>query len=158
MEIEHAGGLNENPRSLWKICRALSNPLRLELMRIVYTKENDNFENQIVMMVVARQAIFRAYLNMLVGAGLIGVERDRIKVYSKLWSRHRGTEELCRVLNDHFTECGKDWQLEIIRRIRPFSHFNRLAIIGRLMTGPATKEVLSKCTGTIVNTLDHTSG
>ena len=155
MEIELAGGLNENPRSLWKICRALANPLRLELMRIVYTSGGDNYENQIVKMVEVRQAIVSAYLNMLVGAGLIGVERDCIKVYFKPWPRHRGTGELCRVLNDHFIGCDEGWQREIIRRVRPFSHFNRLAILGRLMNGPATKDELRESTGTIVKTLDH---
>jgi len=40
-------------------------------------------------------------------------------------------------------------------KIRPFAHFNRLAILGRLLVGPATKAELKTCAGTIVKTFEH---
>jgi len=156
MDVEYAGGLDENFRSLWKICRALSNPLRLELLRIVYTQQGDNCERQIVRMVAARQAIVSAYLNQLVAAGLVAVERDRIKVYFKPWPRHGAAEELCRVLKACYLEDPPEgWTTELVRLIRPFAHFNRLAMLGRLLLGPATKAELKACTGTIVKTFEH---
>ena len=156
MEIEYAKGLNENARSLWKICRAMANPLRLELLRLIYTQQGDNFENQIVRIVGARQAVVSNYLNQLVAAGLIGVERDRVKAYFKPWPRHHETEELCRVLAEYFHgELPDNWNHELMKSIRPFSHFNRLMMIGRLLQGPATKAQLGECAGTIVKTLNH---
>lgn len=154
--IEYAQGMVEHSRTLWMISRAVSNPLRLRMLRLIYTCEDDLNESAIRRILGIEQSVSSIYLNQLSNAGLIGAERDGVKVYFRPWARGGSTEELCRALSDYFKATTHDgWMDDLLTLIKPYTHFNRLAMLARLMDGPATKAELMESAGTIVRTMEH---
>lgn len=154
--IEYAQGMVEHSRTLWRICRAVSNPLRLRMLRLIYTCKDDLNESAIRRILGIEQSVSSIYLNQLSNAGLIGAERDGVKVYFRPWAKGGSTEELCRALADYFqTPLSDGWIDDLLTQIKPYTHFNRLAMLARLMDGPATKDELMKSAGTIVRTMEH---
>lgn len=146
----------EHSRTLWRICRAASNPLRLNMLRLIYTCKSDLNESMIRRILGIEQSVASIYLNQLSNAGLVGAERDGVKVYFRPWAKGGSTGEFCRVLSEFFKKVsGNQWMDDLLTLLKPYSHFNRLAMLSRLMDGPATKEELMSAAGTVVRTMEH---
>ena len=137
------------------MCRAVCNPLRLEMMKFIYIDQKDCCVTDIAKLFKVPVAVASIYLNQLCQAGLIGAERDHVKVYFKPWQKGDVPCEFCRVLKDVFEDKRQDWKEYIMTQVKAFSHPNRLAMLLRLISGDATISELKKAAGKCVKTLKH---
>ena len=154
---ENALGMVEHSRTLWKICRAASNPLRLRMLKLIYTSQDDLNESKIRRLLDIDQSVASIYLNQLCVAGLIGAERDGVKVYFRAAAREGFSEEFSYVLTQYFNDHENDpeWMDDLLTVLKPYAHFNRLAMLCRLIDGPATKDELLESAGKVVRTIEH---
>lgn len=106
------------------------------------------------------------YLNQLNASGLIRVERHEIKVFyedpylTSVQSSNGGgmpnSEKFGRCLKEFLkNELSDGWEIDLMTILRGFSHFNRLAMLVRLVHGDATVNELKSSIGTCVKTLEH---
>ena len=153
--IEESKGFEEHTRTLWKMCRAVCNPLRLEMMKFIYSDQRDWCVTDIAKYFEIPIPVASIYLNQLCLAGFIGAERDHIKVYFKPWQKGDSPIEFCLVLKEVFEENRPDWKEYIMTQVKAFAHPNRLAMLQRLMSGSATVAELKKAAGKCVKTMKH---
>lgn len=144
--------------TLWRTCRAMMNPLRLQLLRLVFEHDDEYTVTEFAKALHIEQSTATIYLRQLNARGLIGVRRQRIKVFyntepdrslPEALAIRESMRELCR------EKLTKGWLTETMTVLRAFTHFNRLAILGELMKGPATLQELSKAIGVCVKSLHH---
>ena len=153
--MKECKGFEEHGRTIWKICRALCNPLRLEMMKFIYLQQRNCCVTDIAGLFEIPIPVASIYLNQLCSAGLIGAERDHVKVYFMPWQRGNAPTELCRALHDIFKESPPEWKEYLMTRVKAFTHPNRLAMLLRLMKGEATVAELKKSAGKCVKTMRH---
>ena len=147
--------------TLWRTCRALMNATRLRMLRLAVEGEGALCVRDYARGLGLTDAVASIYLRQLNARGLIGVRRDRIKVFYN-GEQDRSLPDsmaLQTALRTFFAakpESG--WETEIMTILRAFSHFNRLAILIRLADGPATLDDLFKAMGVCVKSVYHHLG
>jgi len=147
--------------TLWRTCRALMNPMRLRMFRLALEGEGRLCVRDYAKGFAMPDSIASIYLRQLNARGLLGVRRDRIKVfYNAEQDRSLPDASAIQVaLTDYFASGPEDgWESEIMTILRAFSHFNRLAIIIRLAEGPATMNELFGVMGVCVKSVYHHLG
>lgn len=149
---------NELAPTLWRTCRAMMNPLRLNLLRTVFDHDDAYTVTDFAKALGIEQSTATIYLRQLNARGLIGVRRQRIKVFYNT-NPDRSLPEALAIRETMRTLCAGevsgDWIPEVMTILRAFSHFNRLAMLGRLFHGPATIGELSDAAGVCVKSLYH---
>ena len=144
--------------TLWRTCRAMMNPLRLRLLRMVFDHDDAYTVTDFAKALGVEQSTATIYLRQLNARGLIGVRRQRIKVFYNT-QPDRSLPEALAIRETMRTLCSgqmsEGWVSEILTVLRAFSHFNRLAMLERLFDGPATLDDLSDAMGVCVKSLYH---
>jgi len=153
-------GNGEKPLAptLWRTCRALLNPLRLNLLRMVFDHDDTYTVTDFARALGIEQSTATIYLRQLNARGLIGVRRQRIKVFYNTNPDRSLPEALSirETMRKLFAgQLDEEWVAEFMTILRAFSHFNRLAMLGRLIRGPATISELSEAAGVCVKSLYH---
>lgn len=106
-------------------------------------------------------SIASIYLRQLNARGLLGVRRDRIKVFYNCEQDASLPDSIAihDALRDYLASgVKKGWESEIMTFLRAFSHFNRLAMLVRLSRGPATMDELFESMGVCVKSVYHHLG
>ena len=156
------GDMNSKQRklapTLWRTCRAMMNPLRLRLLRMVFDHDDTYTVTDFAKALGVEQSTATIYLRQLNARGLIGVRRQRIKVFYNT-EPDRSLPEALAIREAMRKLCAgrmtDGWVTEIMTVLRAFSHFNRLAMLGRLLEGPATLDELASAAGVCVKSLYH---
>ena len=147
--------------TLWRTCRALMNATRLRMLRLAIEGDGALCVRDYAKGLGLTDAIASIYLRQLNARGLLGVRRDRIKVFYN-GEQDRSLPDamaLQSALRTFFAATPKDgWESEIMTILRAFSHFNRLAILIRLADGPATLDDLFGAMGVCVKSVYHHLG
>ena len=147
--------------TLWRTCRALMNATRLRMLRLAIEGDGALCVRDYAKGLGLTDAVASIYLRQLNARGLIGVRRDRIKVFYN-GEQDRSLPDsmaLQTALRAFFaTDPKSGWESEIMTILRAFSHFNRLAILIRLADGPATLDDLFKAMGVCVKSVYHHLG
>jgi len=144
--------------TLWRTCRAMMNPLRLRLLRMVFDHDDSYTVTDFARALGVEQSTATIYLRQLNARGLIGVRRQRIKVFYNTDPDRSLPEALAiretmrKLFSGSLTD---EWVSEVMTILRAFSHFNRLAMLERLFRGPATLAELSEAAGVCVKSLYH---
>ena len=147
--------------TLWRTCRALLNGMRLRMLKLALEGEGALCVRDYAKMLSIPDSIASIYLRQMNARGLLGVTRDRIKVF------YNGNQDASlpdsilvqKALRDYFAKgAKKGWESEIMTILRAFSHFNRLAILVRLSEGPATMSELFDSMGVCVKSVYHHLG
>ena len=147
--------------TLWRTCRALMNATRLRMLRLALEGEGALCVRDYARGLGLTDAVASIYLRQLNARGLIGVRRDRIKVFynGELDRSLPDSMALQTALRVFFaTDPKRGWESEIMTILRAFSHFNRLAILIRLADGPATLDDLFRAMGVCVKSVYHHLG
>lgn len=144
--------------TLWRTCRALMNPLRLELLRMVFDHDDEYSVTEFSKALGIEQSTASIYLRQLNARGLIGVRRQQIKVFYNT-TPDRSLPEALRIREAMRTffngKLDEQWVSDVMTVLRAFTHFNRLAMLSRLLQGPATINDLKEATGVCVKSLYH---
>ena len=147
--------------TLWRTCRALMNATRLRMLRLAIEGDGALCVRDYARGLGLTDAVASIYLRQLNARGLLGVRRDRIKVFYN-GEQDRSLPDsmaLQAALRSFFaTDPKQGWESEIMTILRAFSHFNRLAILIRLADGPATLDDLFKAMGVCVKSVYHHLG
>ena len=144
--------------TFWRTCRAVMNETRLRLLKAVVESQGKACVVQLARAVDIDESLASICLRQLNARGLLGVRRERIKVlYNTDHDRSLPDsvafqEALVKYLRQDLTA---NWEIDLIRRLKAFTHFNRLAIIIRLAEGPATIAELYDSVGVVVKSLYH---
>ena len=154
--------MNENQHkltpTLWRTCRAMMNPLRLRLLRMVFDHDDAYTVTDFAKALGVEQSTATIYLRQLNARGLIGVRRQRIKVFYNT-EPDRSLPEALAIRETMRALCSdpmsEEWVSDVMTVLRAFSHFNRLAMLERLFDGPATLDEISEAMGVCVKSLYH---
>ena len=144
--------------TFWRTCRAVMNETRLRLLKAVVESQGKACVVKLAKAVGIDESLASICLRQLNARGLLGVRRERIKVlYNTEQDRSVPDavvfqEALVKYLQQDLPD---KWELDLIRRLKAFTHFNRLAIIIRLAEGPATIAELYDSVGVVVKSLYH---
>lgn len=134
------------------------NPLRLRLLRAVFRFDGEFCVRDFARAMDIPDPIASIYLRQLNARGLIGVRRDRIKVFYNV-QQDRSLPDSVRIQETLKTCLSGDlkdgWEEELLVILKAFSHFNRLAILTRLAEGPAMLEDLHAAVGGCVKSMYH---
>ena len=147
--------------TLWRTCRALMNATRLRMLRLAVEGEGALCVRDYAKGLGLTDAVASIYLRQLNARGLIGVRRDRIKVFynGELDRSLPDSMALQTALRVFFaTDPKRGWESEIMTILRAFSHFNGLAILIRLAEAPATLDDLFRAMGVCVKSVYHHLG
>lgn len=144
--------------TLWRTVRAILNPIRLDMLKVVYDFHGTLCVRQVARLFHMKDAIASIYLRQMNARGLLGCRREEIKVYYTD-STDRSLPESIKLqsaLKDFFRDRDLgDWEMDLITVMKGFSHFNRLAALLRLMKGSANKDELKDSMGVTVKSLNH---
>ena len=144
--------------TLWRTCRAMMNPLRLQLLRMVFEHDDSYTVSDFARTLGVEQSTATIYLRQLNARGLIGVRRQRIKVFYNTTPDRSLPEALVirEIMRPLCASPMTDERMsEIMTVLRAFSHFNRLAMLEQLLKGSATISELSDAAGVCVKSLYH---
>lgn len=147
--------------TLWRTCRALMNPTRLMMMRMVLKAGGQLCVRDFARSLDIPDAIASIYLRQLNSRGLLGVKRDQIKVFYNADTDRTlpDSAAIQKTLRKYFaTNPAEGWEIELMTILRAFSHFNRLAILIRLAKGPARLSELNAAMGVCVKSVYHHLG
>lgn len=144
--------------TLWRTVRAVLNEQRLRLLRDVFAHDGEFCVRQIAKRAGLDDPIASIYLRQMNARGLLGVRRDRIKVFYNTEADRSLPEAL--KFQSALRKCisgplAKGWELKLMTVLRGFSHFNRLAILRRLAEGPARYDELFEAMGVCVKSVYH---
>lgn len=153
---------NNNLRpTLWRTCRTLLNSTRLRMLKIAFENEGNLCVRDYAKILSIPDSIASIYLRQLNARGLIGVKRDRIKVFYN-GNQDRSLPdsiELQKAFVAYFASKPEEgWVTQVLTTLRAFSHFNRLAILIRLAQGPAYLSDLYDAMGVCVKSGYHHLG
>ena len=158
MEKKDESGQGQLRPTFWRTCRAVMNETRLRLLKAVVESQGKACVVKLAKTVGIDESLASICLRQLNARGLLGVRRERIKVlYNTEHDRSLPDsvafqEALVAYLRQ---DLPKGWEMDLIRRLKAFTHFNRLAIIIRLAEGPATISDLYESVGVVVKSLYH---
>lgn len=144
--------------SLWRTCRALMNPLRLRIFKDVFTYEGEFCVRQFARKSGITDSLASTSLRLLNSRGLLGVRRDKIKVFYNTDPDRSLPEavEIQHAFRKYFAQDLSDgWERQLVKILKAFSHFNRLAMIVRLAKGPASSGELETAVGVFVKSPHH---
>ena len=144
--------------TLWRTCRALMNPMRLNMLRLALEGNGCLCVRDYARGLGLPDSIASIYLRQLNARGLIGVRRDRIKVFYNAEQDRTlpDSAAIQKSLALYFAgDPQEGWETEIMTILRAFSHFNRLAILIRLADAPATLDDLFDAMGVCVKSVYH---
>lgn len=144
--------------TLWRTVRAVMNEQRLRLLRMVFAHNGEFCVRQIARRMGLDEPIASIYLRQMNARGLLGVRRDRIKVFYNTEPDRSLPEAIAFQAALRTSVSGrqaKGWELKLMTVLRGFSHFNRLAILLRLEKGPATYAELMDSMGICVKGFYH---
>lgn len=147
--------------TLWRTCRALMNATRLNVLRLAIQNEGALCVRDYARILSISDATASISLRQLNARGLIGVKRDRIKVYYNDEQDRSLPDsiELQKAFATYFAaELPLKWEEAIMTILRAFTHFNRLAILIRLAQGPAYLNELYAAMGVCVKSIYHHLG
>lgn len=144
--------------TLWRTVRAVMNEQRLRLLRDVFAHDGEFCVRQIAVRAGIDDPIASIYLRQMNARGLLGVRRDRIKVFYNTEPDRSLPEAVS--LQAALRKCisgrqTKGWELKLMTVLRGFSHFNRLAVLLRLAQGPARYDELVDAMGVCVKSFYH---
>lgn len=144
--------------TLWRTVRAVLNEQRLRLLRDVFAHDGEFYVRQVARRAGLDDPIASIYLRQMNARGLLGVRRDRIKVYYNTDPDRSLPEAVA--FQSVLRSCvsgpqKKGWELRLMTVLRGFSHFNRLAILLRLAQGPASYAQLCAAMGICVKNFYH---
>jgi len=144
--------------TLWRTVRAVMNVQRLRLLRDVFAHDGEFCVRQIARRAGLDDPIASTYLRQMNARGLLGVRRDRIKVFYNTEVDRSLPEAV--VFQSVLREClsgrlTKGWERKLMTVMKGFSHFNRLAILLRLSEGPSTYGQLAEAMGVCVKSFYH---
>lgn len=144
--------------TLWRTVRAVMNEQRLRLLRDVFAHDGEFYVRQVARRAGLDDPIASIYLRQMNARGLLGVRRDRIKVYYNTEPDRSLPEAIA--IQSALRACvsrpqKKGWELRLMTVLRGFSHFNRLAILLRLAQGPASYAQLCAAMGVCVKNFYH---
>lgn len=144
--------------TLWRTVRAVLNEQRLRLLRDVFAHDGEFYVRQVARRAGLDDPIASIYLRQMNARGLLGVRRDRIKVYYNTEPDRSLPEAVS--IQSVLRSCvsgpqKKGWELRLMTVLRGFSHFNRLAILLRLAEGPASYAQLCAAMGVCVKNFYH---
>lgn len=144
--------------TLWRTVRAVLNEQRLRLLRDVFAHDGEFCVRQIAKRAGLDDPIASIYLRQMNARGLLGVRRDRIKVFYNTEADRSLPEALA--FQSALRKCvsgpqTRGWELKLMTVLRGFSHFNRLAILRRLAEGPAKYDELFDAIGVCVKNVYH---
>lgn len=144
--------------TLWRTVRAVLNEQRLRLLRDVFVHDGEFYVRQVARRAGLDDPIASIYLRQMNARGLLGVRRDRIKVYYNTEPDRSLPEAVA--IQSVLRSCvsgpqKKGWELRLMTVLRGFSHFNRLAILLRLAQGPASYAQLCDAMGICVKSFYH---
>lgn len=135
------------------------NTKRLNLLRTVLFSNGRQYTvSDLARMFRIDQPIATNYLRQLNARGLLGVSRGRIKVfYNSDQDRSLPDSiEIQQALKSCMdANCEPGWEKELLKILKAFSHFNRLAMVVRLAEGPATIDDLRLAIGGCVKSIYH---
>ena len=129
-------GMEEN--LYWKVCEALDNEKRMELMRYLIADRNEfPCVGEIVEKFGLGLAATSAYLKKLLDVGLVSSKREERRVYYRAYATTEEGERTVLSLRAFFeTEPSHERMLEVSRYIHALSHYRRHAIIRLLNENP----------------------
>lgn len=143
---------------MWRTYRSLENADRLRLFKAVCENGGKLCVRDYAKMLGLQDDEASVYLRQMNARGLLGVVRSDIKVFYNL-DQDRSlpqSVELQTVLREYVTGPLEDgWEESLMRILKAFTHFNRLAMIARLAEGPATLDELRQRTGVVVKSPYH---
>lgn len=144
--------------TLWRTVRAVMNEHRLRLLRDVFAHDGEFCIRQIAGRAGLDEPIASIYLRQMNARGLLGVRRDRIKVFYNTEPDRSLPESVS--FQAALRKCisgrqTKGWELKLMTVLRGFSHFNRLAVLLRLAQGPARYDELVDAMGVCVKSFYH---
>lgn len=136
--------------TLWRTYRTLANADRLRLFKAVVEHSGVFCVSEYAQLLNLPEDVASVYLRQLNSRGLLGVTRTDVRVIYNLQQDRSlpGSVELQTALKK-FTS-GKlkiGWAEELARIFKGFTHFKRLAMIARLLQGPATMIELNQAAG-----------
>ena len=147
--------------TLWRTCRVLVNEQRLRMLKMAFETGGKLCVRDYAKRLGMPDSIASIYLRQLNARGLLGVCRDRIKVfYNDAQNRSLpDSVALQNAFRDYFSsDLPTGWETEVMTIVRAFTHFNRLAILRRLSEGPATLPDLFDAMGVCVKSVYHHLG
>ena len=144
--------------TLWRTVRAVLNEQRLRLLRDVFAHDGRFCVRELAKRAGLDEPVASNYLRQLNARGLLGVRRDRIKVFYTTETDRSLPEAVYfqAALRSFLSgRLQKGWELELMTVLRGFAHFNRLAILLCLAKGPATYDELCEAMGVCVKNFYH---
>ena len=143
---------------LWRMVRSVLNPTRLRMLKLICETDGTLCAREICRALKLDDPVGCIYLKQMNAQGLLDAARHEVKVYYRPWrdcpwtapTRFRAS------LVSYWEQGVADgWEVELMTRLRAFSHFNRLAMLARLSRGAAGMRDLKFAVGTCVKTIEH---
>ena len=143
---------------LWRLVRSVLNPTRLRMLRLICETDGTLCVREICRALKLDDPVGCIYLKQMNAQGILDAARHEVKVYYRPWrdcpwtapTRFRDS------LVSYWERGVPDgWEVDLMTRLRAFSHFNRLAMLARLSRGEAGMRDLKCAVGTCVKTIEH---
>jgi DNA-binding transcriptional ArsR family regulator len=128
----------------WRVCRALNNALRLEMLRIVLMSDEPVSVDDICTAVNEKESVTSQYLRILNMQGFIVAKRRGKNVYYEI--RSDAHESILNVLNAIKDSFGNpNWKKSMLRILPAFSNPRKIGVLSVLHeSGPMTIDVLAQ--------------
>lgn len=143
---------------LWRMVRSVLNPTRLRMLKLVCDSGGTLCAREICRALRLDDPVGCIYLKQMNAQGILDAARHEIKVYYRPW-RDCPWSAPTRFRESLISYWGRGvsdgWEVDLMTRLRAFSHFNRLAMLARLSRGAAGMRDLKNAVGTCVKTVEH---
>ena len=120
----------------WRVCRALDNPIRLEMLRAVMLSSHPASVSDISAAVNEKESVTSQYLRILNMQGfIVAVRRGKNVFYER---RRDGAKEFMRLVDELESMFEQsDWKERVLAVLPAFSNARKTAILSELNKGGA---------------------
>ena len=117
----------------WRVCRALDNPVRLAMLRVVLTSRRPMTVGDICDRVAEKESVTSQYLRLLNAQGfIVATRRGRNVLYERRKDADRALARVIDELEAMFARGGHGWMDAVLETLPGFSNARKICILSTL--------------------------
>ena len=117
----------------WRACRALDNPVRLAMLRVVLTSRRPMTVSDICDRVAEKESVTSQYLRLLNAQGfIVATRRGRNVLYERRKDADRALARVIDELEAMFARGGHGWMDAVLETLPGFSNARKICILSTL--------------------------
>ena len=117
----------------WRVCRALDNPVRLAMLRVVLTSRRPMTVGDICDRVAEKESVTSQYLRLLNAQGfIVATRRGRNVLYERRKDAGRALARVIDELEAMFSRGGHGWMEAVLETLPGFSNARKTCMLSTL--------------------------